>query len=544
MRDKDHLSNAESLYRFVSDFTGMEIEEFQFDAYSVFGQRIPILDQNGMWKEHLFIEHVGYSHYKILWSKKFHDNMYIEWIVRSWLIDRISSNIDLHPNIKILSLLGDLVVCSGDAESIERDIYNWIDAVIGSCRREEREVVVVGAKLLYGWALENELPGFSEESFDEISWGHEIVRRSSNLVRFHDIQSGPYTAEELDILDNRVAWSSNVSTRLRAQFLICRDWGLRPIQIALLRAEDLGRDDLGPYLYVPSVKGARRSRLRRSTSNLVKRYISDDTDIALRCQIESADKQCERSKERLYALMKEFGIEKMPPIGLFPAQDARRDRLLQFCRDVNIFEYVLHTQSNRISREIASLTKILSIPMSRTDLRMDNENYMSVSAYRLRRTKGTSLVLSGHSQYEVAEALDHSSINSVSHYFQYSRDVHDFLNRTASSSPAIMEAINIWDGRLAEDDIAEKGDRPIGSLGRCKLKNVCPDQPAVTCYACNSFRPHLNADHEAALKSIEIFQEQVSFLSTSALKGKLDREINGAKALIKVIILRKIEDEK
>lgn len=284
------VNNSESLYRFVTDFTGIEIEEFQLDTYSVFGQRIPLVDMNGVWEEYLFIEHVGYSNYKILWRKKFHDNMYVEWIFRSWLIDRISSSIDIHPNIKILSLVGELAIRHGDAASIERDIYNWICKIIENCRREERELVVVGAKLLYGWALENELPGFNEESFDEISWGHEIVRRSPSLVRFHDIQSGPYNAEELDILNNRVAWSSNVSTRLRALFLICRDWGLRPIQIALLRAEDFGIDDLGPYLYVPSVKGIRRSRLRRSASNLVKRYISDDTSMALRCQIESAEK--------------------------------------------------------------------------------------------------------------------------------------------------------------------------------------------------------------------------------------------------------------
>lgn len=528
------------LSKYSAEFTGIEIDDFQSEAYSVFGQRVPLIDDAGNWQEHISIEHIGYTYYKLKWGERFHNNLYVEWICRSWMIDRIAESIDLRPNIKILSIIADLDISENNPESIERDIYEWVCNLLANCRREEREHIYIGARLLYKWSFENELPGFSEESMDEITWRGEIRHSSSNLVRFYDIQSGPYTAEELGILDKSIAWSSKVSIRQRAQFLVCRDWGLRPIQIALLRPEDLGEDDLGPYLNVPSVKGIRRSRLRRAPGNFVKRYISDDTDMALKKQISFSEMQCEKAKDRLSSLMKRFGIEHLPPIGLFPTNDRTEARLEQFCKDLNIFDYALHAQSHSITREIAELTNILSIPMRRADQRMDQPKIMSVTAYRLRRTKGISLVLSGHSREEVAEALDHVRVDSVAQYFQYSQDVHDFIDKGAANNPSIAEAVSIWDGRFAEDDPVEDGDRPIGSLGKCKRTTICPDQPAVTCYACHSFRPSINADHESALKSIEIFEEQVLNLSTSGLRGKLEREISGAKALIKVIYMRKM----
>src|SRR5205085_4603184 len=131
-----------------------------------------------------------------------------------------------------------------------------------------------------------------------------------------------------------------------------------------------------------------------------------------------------------------------------------------------------------VSKEIATWSDTLSIEPVGEGSRASR---MSISAYRFRRTKGTSMVLCGHSPEEVAEALDHQSTSAVRHYFNFNRDLIDFVNSAHSASEEITEAVAFWSGRLAspEAKLAAQDSR-VAHLGICKLGAPCPHHPTVT----------------------------------------------------------------
>lgn len=529
-----NYSSPEILCERVEALVDIDVEWFPVSVTTVFGQSIPLVDSDGEWVDEVVIEHIGFGISKFRWSCRFHQNDYIEWIIRSWIVDRIETRLDIRPNITVAMRIASLEVCNEDPREVEGALHAWLDALVTEGGLAGQEQLVSGARLLYRWGLEEGLPGFEELKLASLQWG-SAFRNHRQLVAMRDVESGPYTRAELGLLEAELARSSKVTSRQRALFLLCRDWGFRPIQLALLRVEDYGEDELGPFLMVPSVKGIRRSRLRRASSNMVKRYIADDSAQAVRTQLADAHIQARDAQERMDRLVGDRACLAQPPLALFPAQCRSEDRLMRFCNDPAIYEYVLHSDSCQISRELAKLTYILGVPNHRALVGAEDTegaDPLYVTAYRLRRTKGTSLVLAGEPPEAVAEALDHEGVDSVKHYFRYSRDLHDFINATSAASPNIEEAVRLWSGRFEEDDQVEPGDTTVRSLGRCKRKSPCPHHPAVTCYSCHSFRPRKDADHAGALEDIEELQRRVSQCSTGPVPLQLEVEMHSARSLI------------
>lgn len=506
-----------------------ELEPFAEEIITPQGQIIPTTDEYGDWCNKLTIENLGYTGFNVLWGSRFHEDDYVEWIIRSWIADKLETNLTPKSILSIVQFLPKLIITSIAPEEIEEEIFKWTmeGAIEGAIR--EGSSLLWGAQQLYEWCLDEDLPGFSEYRKFELDSIRPKWRTQELSVAMRDSNSGPYTTLEMSLLETALKTSSNVTIEDIALFYLARDWGLRPIQMSLLHTNDFGRDHLGPYIMVPSVKGKKRSRLRRAASNMVKRYITDETAAAIQNQIEQSEKAVLPRITALQALLEENLTLGVP---LFPNKYCSDERLQRLCRNTKLANYVLHSGSHKISRIIRDLThKLRVIPPKRLGQKIPDD-IMPITAYRFRRTKGTSMVISGATPEEVAEALDHVSVDSIKYYFRFSAEVHDFVNEAHSASPEISAAIAMWEGRLDKQTELRTGELSISSLGKCTLGSICPHHPTVTCYSCPSFRPNKSADHQGALNSIVEYKNIIATSSTGPVVNQLDVAIYGAKAVI------------
>ncbi|WP_143566515.1 phage integrase family protein [Stenotrophomonas maltophilia] len=530
---------ASELLRTIPGLIEEDLPSIPTFTHSVFGQRIALLDENEEWTEEIRFEHIGYTTRRLPWGERFNENGYLEWLFRLWMIERIETSVDVHPIMELIGIIAKVRAYELEAEHVASELLSHLSALVPALAEAGREAALLGIRSLLAWAFEAGLPGFDDQFAEFLSLtGRSRYSWVGPIVALRDPNQGPYTASEMRALNHAITNSMSLSARHRALCLVARDWGLRPIQLALLRTEDFGEDPVGPFVMVPSVKGSVRSKLRRATGNMVRRHIADDTANAILCQIDAATEGCAPLVRRIERLMLMYGRSDPPPTPLFPCGSRHDERLERYCADSAIYEYAFHSDSVSISREFRRLTDVLAIPCERHDPRNSATRNLQISAYRLRRTKGTTLVLAGHTADEVAEALDHISTDTVSHYFKYSQDLHRFINETAASSHEIANAVDGWEGKLVQLSM-QQGSASVarvGSLGLCTRGSPCPYHPTVTCYACQSFRPDINADHEASLKSIEAIKLQLNDSSTGPLKTQLEAEVNGALAIVGLVL--------
>lgn len=529
------LADAERITTGVAALLDTEVDEFPTEISTVFGQKLSIVQKTGAWSDDLHVEHIGYGVRKIHWGTRFHENDYVEWIARCWVIDRIQTRLDLRPTIEILIRLASFRADEEKPSMVEESLFHWLRTLAMEESASGRDAAVVGARLLYEWCLDEGLPGFNEFRFMELEAVPLTQGGMDHLVSMREVIAGPYTRVELSMIEAALQEPGAATTAQRAAFLLGRDWGLRPIQMALLRPEDYGRDTLGPFIMVPSVKGIRRSRLRRAKGNFVKRYIADDTAEAVEAQIEAAPEQAKLVVARARRILDELGLPFDIPLPLFPCRERTEDRLRRLCENQSLRPYALHADSTWVSRAVRALTWQLGLKNIRANIRGDRDELLEISAYRLRRTKGTSMVLSGATPEEVAQALDHQDAAHVAHYFRYNRELHDFINQVHASNPDIAMAVKMWSGRFADDRATGASDATVGGLGRCRRGSPCPYHPTVTCYACHRFRPLRSADHRGALKNIEELQRAIAAESTGPIAQQLEAAIFGAKSVIRAI---------
>ncbi|CAE1139590.1 site-specific integrase [Xanthomonas euroxanthea] len=515
---------------------GLELEDFPKKITTVFGQVVMLYKEGSQnWSERLDIEHIGYTKLRLRWSVRFHSDDYVEWMVRRLMIEKLQSGMNLRPLVELAMRLPALVVNSDmGAESVEESIFEWASNSVMTGTLD----VITGVRQLYEWAWEESLPGFSEVRWEDLKSARPIAGKNSPLVTMRDVVAGPFTREELASIEGRLFSTSSVTARQSAAFLLCRDWGLRPVQLALMRVTDFSEDVGGAYVMICSVKG-KRSRLRRSKSNMVKRYVAPDTAFAIKMQIEAAAVECALILKAVEEIQKETGAPAAtPPLPLFPARERSKSRVRTFISNERISDYVLHSDSGAISNDLVRLTAQLAVPNSRAKIFFGPQQVLEISAYRLRRTKGTSLVLAGHSAEEVAEALDHATTATVKHYFRYSIEFHAFINQVHQSSPELAAAEATWSGRTISKLDEEGGRRRVAKLGACLRDSICPLHPTVSCYGCGQFRPSTTADHAASLSDLLDLRKDLKDSSTGLMPSQLDSAVRGAKELVLYLAAR------
>lgn len=531
---RDLTLNPINLVESITLGHALEIEEFQESLITVYGQMVDLLDGVGNWAPDLHFEHVGYISRKIRWGERFHDNDYVEWIIRGWTIDRLEQNLNVKAITAIHSNIADLSIGGATAEEIAEALFQWCEDKVMEGAVICDHAPAAAARSLYEWCLEEDLAGFSEHRLLSLSQVRKARQSPGTFVTMQDTDFGPFTRTELSFIEEAMKSLIGITAAERAAYYLARDWGLRPIQMALLHLSDFGRDELGPYVSVPCAKGTKRSILRRAQNNFVKRYIADDTAEAIHHQVPVALEIARNMRKKIAMHTSEKRVAELGT-PLFPAKGRSDSRLLRYCRDPKIFLYALHCDSHTISKMMRDLTWKLRIPKT-TESSRENENYyLNITAYRFRRTKGTSMVLAGASPEEVAEALDHVSVDSIKYYFRYNLELHDFINRVHSESPDIVRAVNAWQGRMDDMDKLLPNEIKIGTLGKCTRGSACPYHPTVSCYSCQNFRPSKSADHRQALTDIQEFQTLIKETSTGPISQQLETAIHGAKALILAI---------
>ncbi|MND66717.1 hypothetical protein D3C76_408570 [compost metagenome] len=512
----------------------LEPEEYPKTLITVYGQVVDLIDGAGNWASNLHFEHIGYVSRKIKWGERFHQNDYVEWIIRGWTIDRLEHNLNIKAIVAIHSNIAKLDVNGITTDEIAEELFQWCEKLVIDGAVICDHTPAAAARSLYEWGLEEDLSGFSEHRLFSLSQVRKARQSTGILVTMRDTDFGPFTRTELSFIEGAMKSHVDITATERAAYYLARDWGLRPIQMALLNVSDFGTDELGPFVSVPCVKGTKRSILRRAKSNFVKRYIADDTAEAIQCQIPVAHEIAANMRTRISMFAGEKQAAKLET-PLFPAKGRSDFRLQRYCRDPKVFKYSLHCDSHTMSKLMRDLTWKLRIPKTKASKIENDDYYLSITAYRFRRTKGTSMVLSGATPEEVAEALDHVSVDSIKYYFRYNLELHDFINRAHSESPDIVRAVEAWQGRLDDMDNFLPNEIKIGSLGKCTRGSACPYHPTVSCYSCQNFRPDKNADHRQALIDIQNFQSLMRETSTGPISQQLEIAMHGAKSLILAI---------
>lgn len=510
---------------------GIEADAFPFMVQSTFGQTITVRNDT-TWLDKLTIEKIGCAPMNIVWNQPLHDNSLVEWLLRNWFIDRIQTHIDLRPLIVVQRILASQVFPDADAETIGARLSSFSVRECTRMKTLDCNDELVALRVFYRWCLDEDVSGFNEYDSLELSQLRIRAFNNKHLVTMRDEEFGPFTRIQLSHIEMHLAASEYVTHTQRTLFLLARDWGIRPIQLALMQIKDFNLDENGHFVRVPSVKGIRRSRLRRHPSNMVKRYISKDTAEAVEQQCILAEQQCRAASGEIERLCTKHGIS-VPelPIPLFPSAYRSEIRLLRYLNNPKLTPFTLHQDNHRLSYELISLTWTLKLLDPHRSAH-EAAPFMRISAYRLRRTKATSMVLSGSSPEEVAEALDHINLNSIKHYFRYNIELQQFINSTHMASPEINAAVQMWCGKFMEETAETSVLAAISSLGLCSSTEPCPFHPTVTCYACPKFRPSRHADHEAALADITRFQQILGSASTGAMAQQVETAIYGAKAVI------------
>jgi integrase len=522
---------AADLTRHVEHAWRIEVEPFDPTITTCFGQAVEVIDLNGGWVPEISFEHVGCATVNLAWNRQFHENPFVEWIFRCCVVERMQTHIDVRPIFDLVRYLPRLAA-SPCEQNVAKKMADWASRLATYASLHARPHLAVGARAMCQWAMDLLLPGFLEEELDCRSY----VRRNKGrlAVTFLDPNTGPFSASELSVIEDAPQRDGSW-IKQRALFYLCKDWGLRPLQIALMRENDFGCDELGPYVMVPSVKGSRRSRRRRGSSNFKKRYVSDKAANAISAQISNNATYLNRAVETVGAHTGEPAelLHKLPRPLFAHAKPAAKAR--RYLGDRSLRPYTLHAESSTISREIRLLTHLLQLPAQRV-YAAGQPDVLQISAYRFRHTKATAMVMSGHSPVDVAEALDHVTVGSVRYYFDFSRELIDFVNASHRSSAEIGEAVSLWSGRMTSRQLlVEPSDMRVAHLGICKAAGPCPHHPTVTCYTCPKFRPFKEGDHAGAEQAIQTLKAAMAIDATGPVRLQVDAALEGVRAVIRAI---------
>ncbi|CAE6880105.1 Phage integrase family [Vibrio sp. B1ASS3] len=364
-------------------------------------------------------------------------------------------------------------------------------------------------------------------SFDKAEETLRLEGYSSNknayLTLFTmDEELGPFTREELRVL-NEALKNEDIHIADRLILALCIQFGLRPIQICLLKEKDFIEDvELGLcYLNVPRVKQKgmqyRRDEFTKrlvdvELADLIKRVINNNREKFADLTSSESPMFYRKTKinwgGRLYldTHIREFDL-------------AHKSG----------FVYHLQPQTVR-SRLQDSLVKYL--PLSpRTG------KQFHLTPYRFRYTLGSNAVMEGMTEEEVADLLDHSSTLCVKHYFRYTREMWELLENATAKRTEQQHFTAAWNreedlsGNIYGKEIIEL--HAYTAIGKCQKEAACYLEPAVACYSCGKFCPNKDkASHNNALTSLQDRKQHFVDSASTTLSKQLDEAIAGCEAAI------------
>lgn len=519
------LDVYQDIYDVVEKLNG-DYDPFPAEIETFHGQRISLRDSNGYLVNQHRVINLGKDEktYKI--SDNYSSYPYLNFIaVHCWLDSAVTRSPASLNHISVgFNALADITLSDkafSSESAFSKEISSQLSALILKHQGDQR--IWLSIRQFANYAIDNGYWGFNEIvifKLDEV-----VIPNSSSKQRVSllDHENGPFTRSEVAqisvaLQEGKLPLQYKVMVRLAMKF------GLRPIQMALLREEDIFYDDelLAWFINIPRVKG-RVAQLRRNPNNFILRELP--TELA-------DDIQALIASEAIRSLCDLDGIRRPRP--LFKRNNINE----HYLSDKKLIDYAWHRSSALISgafnQSIASLINLQSAYLKDED---GNPLPLKITAYRFRYTLGTRMVLEGKTPEEVAIALDHSNTHSVAHYFKYNRDLIDFIDDSFESSKVMNNAVARWQGYVIdEDDHTVKGTLVRGkdliNLGKCMKKGRCEWHPSVSCYGCAKFRPFKDANHEAQLEVIEAEREFVRSHSSGPVQHQLDEAYEGVVQIV------------
>jgi integrase len=520
--DNHETDYYDHMYEIVSHLNG-DYEPIPYSIESFFGQNLNIRDDNGKLKTSIKVINLGKDTKEYKLNDNYSPYLYLNYItIMCWLnytITRTPASIQhLSVGLDVLNTISLSEKAFKSESSFSKEIGIQLSNIIESNKTDQR--VWIAVRSFANYAIETGFWGFDENlifKLDEIKiLGHGKKTRVSLL----DHEYGPFTRTEISDITQAIH-QENISLKERVMVKLAMKYGLRPIQLALLREKDVfyDKNKLAWYINIPRVKG-RVAQLRRNINNFILRELNEDlakeisTLIEDNMQYPCADKNQKKLPRPLF-------IRKTVD-SLYLEHDKTRD-------------YAWHNSSFKITNIFRHLK--LNIFSKHVKGEDDKPVLLRLNCYRFRYTLGTRMVMEGKTPDEVALALDHSTTASVRHYFKYNRDIIDFIDDSFESSTVLKNATLRWKGFLIDEDddtiagtIIRVSD--IVSLGKCLKKSSCKFHPTVSCYGCAKFRPYKDADHEAQLKVIEAEVDFVKQNSSGPVQHQLDEALQGAIEII------------
>lgn len=519
----------------LEDRYGMEATGYPQRVISKFGGSVELYNSNG-WLPEIVVYVPGIGNDRLRWGDQINDHPVIEHSAREYLIECIRTRSQLRVPEMFANEIGRLQIRLSDKEKeANQKIRDWIVGEVERTR-DECEPLYSCIKQYVEFCVECEVWGFDESLIWMLEhreqWGKSGRANRSYRSGMLDPDQGPYNQEEIQEISSALQESDRISAAERALLLLCRDFGIRPIQIALLREDDFISDDRGIRLRIPRVKGMIRSGLRRMGGNFTERPVADELASALENLLGENEGRINRLDLSLQnRCRKEDRTFRKPPSPLFP-REVLTDVAWGIYSQKQLWDYAYHRTNGNICRAIRDISGRLGVVCRRSH---EPGALLQIGAYRFRRTKATSMVLQGYSPEDVAYALDHDSLSSIKHYFRFSRDLIDYVNLAAAGSAEISQLVSYWKGKFVEDSQPELRHvrvSRVGSLGLCLKDSICEHHPAVSCYSCPSFRPYRDANHAEALESIVKIRDEVADLSSGPVKQQLDLAIEMARQCI------------
>jgi integrase len=219
----------------------------------------------------------------------------------------------------------------------------------------------------------------------------------------------------------------------------------------------------------------------------------------------------------------------------------RREPDLELAKS-QISEYVLHMRSGEFSTFLREAVAKLGIESPRTG------EPLRVFPRRLRHTFGTNAAVRGAPPAAIAEALDHSTLNTVMVYVDNRRVLAERIDQALDAT--MGKVVRAFRGRVVQSEkevhassptadriyVFDEASEQAKAIGSCAASTACDLQPPLSCYTCAAFRPWRSADHRAVLASLRADRDHRNSMGLADRMVRMhDRTIDAVEAVIREV---------
>lgn len=378
----------------------------------------------------------------------------------------------------------------------------------------------------------------------------EIVTGSAynQYMRVHlfDEDHGPFLKEEMSTL-RKALDNPYIHLEDRVVLGLFIELGLRPIQLILIKQSDFSiskiENTITYSIKIPRVKQGTDQRRQLFTTRILTRNLGEMIDDLINIhQIVFSELNIKNPP----LIMRRYKLFERSPYKIHNKEDDyllninNKNWTYDLAQDENPY-FDIYKNNNKedmahhISR--ANLQYRLDCIVPYLQISPRTKRPFNLNAYRFRYTLGTYLVQEGYTQAEVASALDHSTVDSVRHYFRDTPEVCDLIEHATnlrieqSMFVAAWKKTNAIENNIYGDDIVET--RAFTVIGKCSKGSACYLEPAIACYSCDLFCPNKETkSHENALSLIEDRIDYIKKTSSGAAVQQLDNALTGCHAAI------------